>query len=286
MLVYLAPHHRLFLKAYRHNWDQGVAALSKIVKDPECDLATAKLIYWLGKPAFYNEYDDVADIPKHARTVHTLIRGIEQRVLAGEFESLIEFDPGRFERIPDELGKIPPAMVEATTGDVGAFDLIHRQVGELRIISEIHHSRFDEVRELLAAGLDVNGTYDGSTPIQVAVSSGKLAIVRLLADRGAKLTGSTKGEGLTLLQHAAHGRHQRTVDELLDRGLKVNVRGRWKRTALHSAAESDFDGSMILFLLERGADPTLVDVDGQTPLDRALDHDNHEAAALLSAAMS
>jgi len=67
------------------------------------------------------------------------------------------------------------------------------------------------------------------------------------------------------------------VRTLLDEGADVNSFGKYKGTPLRAAAEDLIEGNAIAFLLlERGADPTLMDSDGYSPLLFAVDHKNVE----------
>ncbi len=60
-----------------------------------------------------------------------------------------------------------------------------------------------------------------------------------------------------------------TIDIMLDQGLEINAVDNRGRTALHGAALHGFD-QVVAALVERGADLTVEDRDGFTPLDTAL----------------
>jgi ankyrin repeat protein len=63
-------------------------------------------------------------------------------------------------------------------------------------------------------------------------------------------------------------RTESTVKELLQKGADVSLVNEWKQTALHiAAARSTVE--IIWLLLEKGADPKALDVDGETPVQRA-----------------
>jgi len=45
------------------NWDQGSDLLLDIVRNPNCDFGTAKLIFWRAQPDYYQVFADRADVP-------------------------------------------------------------------------------------------------------------------------------------------------------------------------------------------------------------------------------
>lgn len=71
-------------RARRHNWDDGIASVRKIIADPDCDQGTALRVYWMGRPEW--PHDDPATL--------RLFLDIEQHMAEG-FYTLrnIPFDP-------------------------------------------------------------------------------------------------------------------------------------------------------------------------------------------------
>ena len=156
-------------------------------------------------------------------------------------------------------------------------------------------------------GADVNakaqyrGIEDATPLFSACWSSGNLALVRWLLDHGAaaadgdlraalghfqrhgrgaydiaeallawglRIDGSVPGEGTPLQGFAHHAAHK-TVSWLIARGADVNARGPGGRTAAHFAAERNTGPRTLAVLVEGGADLSLRDDDGHTPLDIA-----------------
>ena len=128
----------------------------------------------------------------------------------------------------------------------------------------------DKVKELLDGGADVNywdsETY--MTPLMNAAVGEHLDIVNELIANGADLT-MTDRNGATTLHLAASYGHIDILRTIIDAlGQDLNAQDGYGRTALHKAAEGGIVNSVIL-LLQRGADPTIQDTDGNTAYDLA-----------------
>ena len=82
--------------ATNHNWDEGPDLLVRCIRHPLCSLATALLIYWLGKPHYFRQYPKRSAVPDFERPGYDLLTAIERRVEAGEYEHAgLTFDPRR-----------------------------------------------------------------------------------------------------------------------------------------------------------------------------------------------
>lgn len=166
------------------------------------------------------------------------------------------------------------------------------------------HSQIEVARYLLDKDASLAITDDrGLTPLHYAAQAGSTAVAQLLLERGAKVTHES-GQGTPLHRAAMYGKRD-TVQLLLDRGADVNAMANvtgwtplhavasWSddapvaelllargaelnrsradsgETALHAAAQS---GSVKVtrVLLARGADISIRDSRGKTPLDWAL----------------
>lgn len=91
-------------EAMDYNWDDGVERLFEIIRDPDCDLGTAKLVYW-------NGFD---------RKVFDLMKEIEKRVADKFYKiGLVTYDPFEDREINMEdvnVKKIPEIMFEEVEG--------------------------------------------------------------------------------------------------------------------------------------------------------------------------
>jgi ankyrin repeat protein len=130
------------------------------------------------------------------------------------------------------------------------------------------------LRQLLASGHKADEGGDSWTALIWASRSGSIEAMTLLLDSGADINrpGPT-GDGwdATPLQHAILARRPTAVRLLLDRGADLHRGGGPKKnlTPLLLAA-GDTDPSILKLLLAHGADPTLEDENGNTPLSRAV----------------
>ena len=127
----------------------------------------------------------------------------------------------------------------------------------------------DVTRMLLALGADPNkpGTA-GNTPLADAAFQGDLNVVRALLNRGAKLNAVSRA-GTQPIHDAALGGFAEVILELVTRGAEVDARTRDDgQTPLHAAAVM---GKMkaVEMLVAIGADLTIRDFNGRTPLDAA-----------------
>jgi ankyrin repeat protein len=128
---------------------------------------------------------------------------------------------------------------------------------------------------------------EGFTPLALAAHFGHTDVMGLLIDRGADLNRvATHRIAVTPLHAALFGRQAAAALLLIERGADVTAaRGGsgWRRagwTALHYAAGMGF-GTLVLPLLERGADPARTDEEGKTPLDVAIDANHLDIAEIL-----
>ena len=148
-----------------------------------------------------------------------------------------------------------------------------------------------EVRRLLVSGrmLDVNhGAGKNPTPIANAAYRGDKEMVQVLLDHGADVE-KTGINGVTALHCAAEYGSLELVKLLLDGGAELNRKTLISGlTPLHHACMHVFHSEklgislggkdhleVIKLLLDRGANPTLKDKFGKTPLD-SVDVEMHQ----------
>jgi hypothetical protein len=129
----------------------------------------------------------------------------------------------------------------------------------------------------------------GLTPLHLAAERDNLAVAMLLLDRGASINAQSDG-GRTALHLAARSATAPTVEMLLERGkADPNAQTAKGRTSLHYAASKAEDGDqerrdVIRVLRDYGADPTVVDREGETARDVAQKRGHWDAAATLKRA--
>ena len=105
-----------------HNWDVGIARVAAIVDDPDCDDATARMIFWRAEPSFYygKALAGKAFQPYEAPT-YELLRRIEEKMKAGGFphlgQSYDPFQDWQIDRDDPGTRQIAAVMFEAVRGE-------------------------------------------------------------------------------------------------------------------------------------------------------------------------
>lgn len=150
----------------------------------------------------------------------------------------------------------------------------------------IETGRLHIIRRLLQEGADPNGKsnhFDTGTPVMFrAVWEGKEAVVRLLLAYGAHPDERDKF-GVTALTFAVRHNQPRIANLLLRQGSAVDARDHKGRTALFSAPNP----AMVQLLLANGANPHLRDYQGRTILFGSVDYlGSPPARALLEAILA
>ncbi len=174
----------------------------------------------------------------------------------------------------------------------------------------------DTARTLLQHGADPNATLkqriitrthtigdtvldEGATPLLRAAKSGDIAMVRLLVEHGADPF-ATMPNGTTALHFAAglgwrngspiapsydqgpETEAVETIDYLLELGLDVDAQNEDGNSPLHSAVSGRQAHAIVERLLERGADPMIVNASGQTVLSLAEQRSTKAIAELVA----
>jgi len=145
--------------------------------------------------------------------------------------------------------------------------------GNTASMEAIAAGRLAMLRLLVERGADPNRRNDGGWSLMdCAASAGSIEIMRYLVEVGCAMT----------LNHAAGAGDLEAMEQLLaeDEGRIAEKHGRRHSTPLHDAAAVPQLAAMRL-LLERGADVRARDRDGQEPLARAVEARAAEAATLL-----
>ncbi len=118
----------------------------------------------------------------------------------------------------------------------------------------VYRSDLAEVKQLLAAGADVNAQNQyGSTPLSEAAVAGNAEVIERLLKAGAKVD-AANADGQTALMILARSSNVEAARLLLKRGAKVDQREQWRgQTALMWAA-AEGQPAMVRLLLKSGAD--------------------------------
>uniref|UniRef100_A0AAR2IRU1 Poly [ADP-ribose] polymerase n=2 Tax=Pygocentrus nattereri TaxID=42514 RepID=A0AAR2IRU1_PYGNA len=119
-----------------------------------------------------------------------------------------------------------------------------------------------------------------STPLHLAAGYNNLEVAEYLLQHGAEVNSQDKG-GLIPLHNAASYGHVDVAALLIKYKACVNAVDKWAFTPLHEAAQKGRT-QLCALLLAHGADPTLCNQEGQSPLDLVTADD---VRALLTAAM-
>ncbi|MBP7526703.1 MAG: ankyrin repeat domain-containing protein [Syntrophorhabdaceae bacterium] len=134
----------------------------------------------------------------------------------------------------------------------------------------------ERLAEILEAGADLNAiVVDAGRDLSVlhyACLYGRTQAVQLLLDRGAEIN-ARDGSDASPLRVACEYGHTELVEALLERGTDVNTRDNFHgQTPLHWACICAWPETA-RFLLSHGADPSVPDHGGWTPLRHAMDLD-------------
>ncbi|BCS24212.1 uncharacterized protein APUU_40656S [Aspergillus puulaauensis] len=145
------------------------------------------------------------------------------------------------------------------------------------------------VTSLLSHNADVDHVTDKDreSALQCAVESGYTDIVASLLAHNAKVDLTIDQDGVSTLHYALRNGYGSIALMLIDHGADIGFINRFGNTALHYAVRKDWGGEfqqeqpVLKKLLEAGANPEVVDMNGDTPIELAVRWDNTKAVEVL-----
>ncbi|KAJ3095273.1 hypothetical protein HDU96_001246 [Phlyctochytrium bullatum] len=181
------------------------------------------------------------------------------------------------------------AGADPATQNVNGFSAIHLAVFNghedvlCTMLDSVGNSKVILDLESGGAVSDVDGRWDGLTPLQLASFLGNVGIVRILLERGAKVEATEKSEDCRALHFAAGGGHADVVHLLLDHGADVGVMDRGHWIPLQRAASRGHTEVCKALVRKNPMSIAVRDNIGDTPLHIAAQKKHmHVAAELLS----
>jgi ankyrin repeat protein len=189
--------------------------------------------------------------------------------------SLLKANP-RLANTRDKRLQHTPLFWAVESGDVKLVELLLSLGAEVNLRAPVYSAFLSDGPEI--ADKD-SADKSGATPLHVAVNEGHLKIVRLLLDKGAKVS-ARDGSSATPLHVAAWEHHAEIVKLLLEKGSDPNAKDFGENTPLHLAYD---DKVCVKLLLAAKADPNVVSLPGETPLSAAAYHGVTDVAELLLA---
>ncbi len=153
-----------------------------------------------------------------------------------------------------------------------------------------HLGSLNAVKALLAAGADLEKSSTGQTPLHAAAGTGKVDILKLLLDNGARMDTRIKRNGFTVLHTAVAKGSVYATELLLERGADMTAKDNEGYTPLFFAvrptpihtSKARVIPELLQLFMDRGADLHLrVGESGTTPLLHALD-DSQTVETLLN----
>ena len=138
------------------------------------------------------------------------------------------------------------------------------------------------VKELIRQGVNVSELdANGDAPLVMAAYEGLTNIVRLLLEAGADVTAVDPGMKATALHAAAYAGRTEAARLLIEYKVEIDKQGPYNGyTALHDAIwQGHLETARVI--IEAGANLTLKNNQGQTPLEFARARGNQELVALL-----
>ncbi len=155
------------------------------------------------------------------------------------------------------------------------------------LMQAVEHNDAARVKQLIDQGANVSELdANQDAPLVMAAYKGHTEIVRLLLEAGADVTAVDPGMKATALHAAAYAGRTDAARLLIAHHIDIDKQGPFNGyTALHDAIwQNNIDTAKVI--IEAGANLTLKNNAGETPLDFAREKHRPEIAALIEARLS
>jgi ankyrin repeat protein len=176
---------------------------------------------------------------------------------------------------------MPVALACILSAPLAAQEETAVSPAQQELMEAAFNGQLDEVKRLVSEGTTVDfADPEKRTPFMVAAFNGHTPVLRYLREEGAKVDAKDVN-GRTALMYASSGPFEEAVAFLLKEGAAVNEQGTLEGfTALMTGASEGLL-EVVRLLLADGADPSLVDKDGDTAASFARQNGHMEVLELL-----
>jgi ankyrin repeat protein len=165
--------------------------------------------------------------------------------------------------------------------DTAMLELYRRDAGRRSLFAAVREDdeiKVEKILKHLTFNID-SMDEDGSTPLNIALTSDSDKVAQLLLEHGADAK-AANNDGWTPLHFAADQDSEKVTRLLLEHGADTKTANNDGWTPLHTAVRWDSE-KVARLLLEHGADAKAANNGGWTPLHFAADQDSDKVAQLL-----
>jgi len=201
-----------------------------------------------------------------------------------EVSNLLAANP-RLANVRSKEG-LPVVLASIYLGKREIAALLVQNGAKLDLFSAAAFGALDRVVEILDKWPDLVNAYavDGFQALGLAAFFGHKEVVDQLVERGARVDSAAQNASkVTPLHSAAAAGHVQIAQTLLAHGANANAVQGGGFVALHAAAQNG-QMEMVRLLLESGVDPGKRSDSGKTALDLAMENGHQEAASLIQEA--
>lgn len=258
---------------FSDEWDdtecEECAAQTDVLIRYACDGVTREQLDNLLRPHDGQDYDEALAMAEDSLCELAQLLGIDVELATVDFADL-----GR-DCDADEMGLI--FVGTGTPPDHGGIRSVRKpDLSDLQsaFVHSAAQNDVERIRELAAAGIDVNGadSFYKRSALVVAAQCGAIETAELLLQLGANVNASDE-HGSTPVFHAATSGNGNMLRLLISHGADLEAAntnvGPPLAWAIHGHRTE-----CVLLLLDAGADPNRPDLDGETPLHHAVNTEN------------